>query len=100
MTDDRSFPERIEDLFETSRWPVATLLAICIARLWFVPLPSSFWVDELVTVFVVKHPGHPSFAVAPQVPQSIYYWLPRVAQQLAGTSEVAYRIPSMLAMAI
>jgi hypothetical protein len=58
-----------------SRWPLVALLTVCIARLWLVPLPSSFRVDELVTAFVVKHPGHASFAVAPQVPQSIYYWL-------------------------
>jgi len=76
------------------------LLAFCIARLWLVPLPTSFWVDELVTAFVVKHPGHASFAVAPQVPQSIYYWLPRAAFALGGLSEVAFRIPSMVAMGI
>ena len=85
---------------ESSRWPLVTLLTLCIGRLWLVPLPSSFWVDELVTAFVVKHPGHASFAVAPQVPQSIYYWLPAAAQALFGTSEIAYRVPSMLAMAI
>ena len=100
MTDHRSFSGQIADRFENSRWPLATLLAVCIARLWLVPLPSSFWVDELVTLFVVRHPGDASFAVAPQVPQSIYYWLPRAAQAIGGTSEIAYRIPSMLAMAV
>jgi len=100
MTNDSSVLRRTADLFEAGRWPLGTLLAFCIARLWLVPLPSSFWVDELVTEFVVKHPGHASFAVAPQVPQSIYYWLPRAAQAISGTSEVAYRIPSMLAMGI
>ena len=46
------------------------LLAASITRLWLMPLPSSFWVDEMATVFVVHHPDHPSFAVAPQVPDS------------------------------
>lgn len=81
------------------RWLLALLLAVCIARLWLVPVTSSYWVDELVTVFVVKHPGHASFAAAPQVPESIYYWLPRMTSALFGQSEAAYRIPSLLAMA-
>ncbi len=82
-------------LFQSALW---ALLVSCIARFWLVPLSSSFWVDELVTAFVVRNPGHPSFAVAPQVPASIYYWLPRIAQRLFGQSEVVYRMPSVLAM--
>jgi hypothetical protein len=100
MTDDRSFFRQIADHVESSLWPMAALLAVSIARLWLAPLPSSFWVDELVTLFVVRHPGHASFAVAPQVPQSIYYWLPRAAYAVAGPSEVFFRIPSMAAMGI
>jgi hypothetical protein len=77
------------------------LLAACVTRLWLMPLPSSFWVDEMATVFVVQHgPNHPSFAVAPQVPDSIYYQLPRAAQSLFGFSEVSYRLPSVLLMGV
>jgi Dolichyl-phosphate-mannose-protein mannosyltransferase len=77
------------------------LLAACIARLWLMPLPSSFWVDEMATVFVVHHgPDHPSLAVAPQVPDSIYYQVPRAAESLFGFSEVVYRLPSVLLMAV
>jgi hypothetical protein len=77
------------------------LLAACITRLWLMPLPSSFWVDEMATVFVVQHgPHHPSFAVAPQVPDSIYYQLPRAAESLFGFSEIAYRLPSVLLMGL
>jgi len=76
----------------------AALLTICIARLWAMALPSSFWVDEMATVFVVQQgPHHPSLAVAPQVPDSVYYWLPRATSALFGQSEAAYRIPSLLA---
>ena len=65
------------------------------------PLGSSFWVDEMATVFVVEHgAAHPSFAVAPQVPKSIYYSLPRAASALLGSSEVVYRLPSTLAMGL
>src|ERR1051325_8061559 len=77
------------------------LLLLCIARLWLMPLPSSFWVDEMVTAYVVRFgPTHLSLAVAPQVPASIYYVLPRAAGALFGFSEIAYRLPSVLAMAI
>ena len=77
------------------------LLAACVARLWLMPLPSSFWVDEMATVFVVQHgPNHPSFAVAPQVPDSIYYQLPRAAESLFGFSEISYRVPSVLLMGL
>jgi hypothetical protein len=82
------------------------LLAICIVRFWIVPLPSSFWVDEAGTLFVVRQGAHhPSLAIAPQVPASIYFWLPRVSEralpwlpQNPGVTEAAYRLPSVLAM--
>ena len=77
------------------------LLAVCVTRLWLMPLASSFWVDEMVTAFVVREgPSHPSLAVAPQVAQSIYYFLLRDADALFGFSEVAYRLPSILIMGI
>jgi hypothetical protein len=78
---------------------LGALLVVCIARFWIAPLPSSFWVDEMVTVFV-NHQGasHASLAVAPQVTATIYYALPRAAERLFGFSETAYRVPSLLAM--
>jgi hypothetical protein len=77
------------------------LLALSVVRLWFMPLGSSFWIDEMGTVFVARHgAADPSLVVAPQVALSIYYWLPRGAQALFGSSEVVYRLPSVLAMAI
>ncbi|HYW46305.1 MAG TPA: glycosyltransferase family 39 protein [Bryobacteraceae bacterium] len=80
-----------------NRW----LLALCLVRLWVMPMRSSFWVDEMATVFVVQQgAGHPSLAVAPQVAKSVYYWLPRVSGRLFGFSEIACRLPSLLAMAL
>src|SRR3984957_8811118 len=65
------------------------------------PLPSSFWVDEMVSAFVIHFgPSHPSLAVAPQVTETIYYWLPHAAEWLFGFSEVVYRIPSLLVLGI
>jgi hypothetical protein len=74
------------------------LLCACIVRLWLMPLPSGFWVDELVTVFVVRYPHDPSFAAVPQVPESIYYRLPELSRMLFGNSEAAFRLPSIIAM--
>lgn len=74
-------------------------LACCIARLWIMPLGSSFWVDEMGTYFVVHHGANdPSLRVAPQVAASIYYALPMLAEKVAGFSEVSYRFFSVLAM--
>lgn len=94
-----------ESAAEVARWRrrvnlvLAVTLGLCLARLWIVPLPSSLWVDEMATVFVVQHGADdPSLKIAPQVGASIYYALPRIAERILGFSEVAYRIPSVLAM--
>src|SRR5579862_1129302 len=64
------------------------------------PLGSSFWVDETGTYFVVHHGANdPSLRVAPQVADSIYYALPKIAERLAGFSEASYRFFSLVAMA-
>ena len=75
------------------------LITACFVRLWAMQLPSSFWVDEMATIFVVEHGADdPSLKVAPQVPQSVYY--PVLRAVLRGRSEVAYRLPSILFMGI
>ncbi len=95
---------RVEDppfLLSSSRWTIllCLLMTVALVRLWVAPMWSSFWVDEMGTAFVVHHGGdHPSFAVAPQVPQSIYYLLPRAAERVFGFSEFSYRLPSLLAL--
>jgi hypothetical protein len=77
------------------------LFAACVFRLWLMPLFSSFWVDEMATVFVVRHgAADASLRVAPQVPASVYYALPRAAQWLLGNSECAYRLPSLAALGL
>lgn len=82
-------------------WVLTFLLAVAIARLWLVPLPSSFWVDEMVTAFVVHYgPAHPSLSVAPQVTATVYYGLPRASEALFGFSEIAYRVPSVVLMGL
>ena len=77
------------------------LLAACILRFWIVPLPSSFWLDEMVTSFVIHYgPQDSSLAVAPQVTETIYYSIPEMAEKLFGFSEVTYRIPSLVLMGV
>ena len=77
------------------------LLAFCIVRLWVMPLASSFWVDEAETAFIAQHGySDPSLAIVPQVTASVYYWLPRASYKIFGFSEVAERLPSLLAMAL
>jgi mannosyltransferase len=77
------------------------LLALCLVRLWFMPLPSSFWLDEMATVFVAQQgANHPSLAdAAPQAWRSWYYPVIRMNAAVLGYSEVATRLPSILAMA-
>jgi mannosyltransferase len=77
------------------------LLALLVIRLWLMPLPSSFWLDEIASIFVAQHgSNHPSLAAAaPQAWRSWYYPAVRLWATLFGFSEVAARIPSILAMA-
>jgi Domain of Unknown Function (DUF1080)/Dolichyl-phosphate-mannose-protein mannosyltransferase len=82
-------------------WAMSVLLAAALFKLWILPLRSSFWVDEMVTAFVVHYGyAHPSLKVAPQVTATIYYWLPWAAERLGGFSEIVYRIPSTLLMGL
>ena len=86
---------------EASRWLLPLLLLLSVVRFWLMPLPSSFWVDEMVTTFVVRYgAAHPSLQSAPQVAMSVYYAVAHGAQALLGFSEIAYRLPSTLCMAL
>ena len=82
------------------RWPLPALLALCVARLWLMPLPSSFWLDETATVFVARYgSAHSSLAIAaPQAWRSWYYPLIHWEGAAFGYSEVSTRLVSVLAM--
>lgn len=78
---------------------VCLAIVIC-ARLWIMPLGSSYWIDEMATVYVAHHGAQdPSLKVAPQVAESIYYVLPRMIEKVFGDSEIANRLPSVVAIA-
>jgi hypothetical protein len=91
---------RLADSLQRWATPVLWLTLIaCVVRLWVMPMSSSFWVDEMGTAFVVHHGAdHPSFAAAPQVPDSIYYAIPKLAESWFGFSEISYRAPSAVLM--
>jgi 4-amino-4-deoxy-L-arabinose transferase-like glycosyltransferase len=64
-------------------------------------LTSSLRRDEMATVFVVHHgAGNPTLRLAPQMAAPIYYFLPRAAERIFGFSEWAYRLPSVIALAL
>ena len=80
---------------------LSVILSLCVVRLWLMPLPSSLWVDELGTLFVIHFgAAHPSLNAAPQVPQSLYYVLPRFTETVFGASEISYRLGSLLCMGL
>ncbi len=77
---------------------LAFLLAACVVRFWIFLLRESFWLDETVTAFIIRHgAGHPSLAAGPRLDQTIYYWLPRAAKAIFGFSELSLRLPSLVA---
>jgi hypothetical protein len=78
------------------------LLAVLVARLWLMPLGSSFWTDEIASVFVAQHgAAHWSLAdVAPQAWRSWYYPIIHRWGALFGFSEAITRIPSVVAMLV
>ena len=80
---------------------LTAFLCIAVLRTWIMPMRSSFWIDEIGTVFVVTHDAsEPSLQAVPQVPASVYYLLPKAASHLLGGSEMVYRLPSLLAMGL
>ncbi len=83
-----------------SDWYLVLLLAVCLGRMWIMPLPSSFWLDEAATVMLAQHPDDPSFNVAPQLSATIYNYAPQAIHRMVGDSEIAYRLPSLLLAAM
>lgn len=84
-------------LYKRATVILALLLTLAVARLWIIHLHTSFWLDEMVTAFVVHHgAADPSLDIAPQVAKSNYYQLARAADAIGGVSEIGYRIPSVI----
>src|ERR1700722_17254808 len=78
---------------------LSVILSLCVVRLWLMPLPSSMWVDELGTLFVI-HFWCGKHLTPAQAPQSLYYALPRFTETVFGTSDTSYRLSSVLCMGL
>src|SRR5436853_7604072 len=86
------------------RWPERAvyliLLAAAVTRLWLLPLPSGFWLDETGTFWVIKN-GFSEIAARCMLwtAQSPFYSLIAwAAVRLGGAHEVVLRLPSTVAM--
>ena len=68
-------------------------------RLWFIPLTSSFWLDELVTYWSAYKGILPAISRSQFWPgqNMLYTMLAAAVIRVGGTSEVALRLPSVLA---
>ena len=91
---------RFQDKYETS---ILLSLGVVVAlRLWLSPLRSSFWIDETGTAWAIGGSfhdllAHLSFNFFPQMPlfcMSLWAW-----SRVAGLSETALRLPSLIAIA-
>ena len=98
----RALNTRSEAGSALSRWLLPLVFAALVARLWLMPLGSSFWTDEIATVFVAQHgSNHWSLAdVAPQAWRSWYYPIIHQWGARFGFSEAVTRIPSVVAMLV
>jgi mannosyltransferase len=77
-------------------------LFLGIATLWLLPLRGSLWMDELGTYWVIKdgigQTIDRAWHIQGQTP--LYYMIEWVVRVLGGKSELALRLPSLIAMSI
>ena len=78
------------------------LLGIGIAAFWLPRLPGSFWTDETVTAWVTDGSFREMLdrAVSFQATPPTYYVLAWAVRLVDGESEIALRMPSLLAMGL
>ncbi len=84
------------------RYQTKILLALGVLesiRLWLLPLGSSFWLDELITFWSAYKGVVPAIARSQFWPGQAmpYTILSALVIRFAGTSEIALRLPSLLA---
>lgn len=91
----RCFPSRAH------RIAYIAVLAVVIFRGWIMPLPSSFWLNETGTYYIISG----SWAqyldrMAFTIQSPVYTALLWLVYHLAGTSELVLRLPSVLSMTV
>jgi uncharacterized membrane protein len=86
---------------ENKRFLTAVLGAVILA-LWIVPLRGSLWIDELGTYWVIKDgikaTIHRATQIQGQTPA--YYLIEWLTRTVGGRSELALRLPSLIAMSL
>lgn len=75
------------------------LAALAALRLWILPLSSSLWLDETVTYWSAYKGIGAAIARSQffQGQQVVYSLIAAVAMRIGGTSEIAIRLPSVIA---
>jgi mannosyltransferase len=78
-----------------------TLTAVLVVALWIRPLVSSLWLDEAGTWWVIKDGLGDAIARATRYhgQSPLYYVIEWLTRRTLGPSEVALRVPSILAYA-
>lgn len=84
------------------RYQIELLLVLGVlesVRLWLLPMGSSFWLDELITFWSAYKGVVPAIARSQFWPGQAmpYTLLSALVIRLGGTSEIALRLPSLLA---
>lgn len=82
-----------------ARWLLAAVLSWVFLRMALAPLAEGLWLDETGTAFVVREDASQVLARATryQGQSPCYYLLAWASVRLLGWSEVALRLPSLLA---
>jgi mannosyltransferase len=83
-------------------WGLVYASILClIFRLWVMLLPSSFWLDETSTVWILLGGPKEIAARAAHWPAEspLYHYLAWFAAEIGGRSEIALRLPSLILMA-
>ncbi len=77
---------------------IAVIGAAAVVRLWIMPMVNSFWLDETMIVSIVRHG---LTRIASGTPASVasvaFCWLEWCTSKVFGLSEVALRLPSVVA---
>jgi mannosyltransferase len=69
--------------------------------MWLLPLRASLWLDETIAYWMIKDGARTAIARSAEYGggHTLYHLLLWATSMVAGTSEVALRLPSLLAMA-
>ncbi len=92
--------ERERPHADRQRLPLQLMLGVEILLLWLLPMRSSLWADELGTSWIVKDSFTAMLerAVVWSGQSPLYYVTAWAAAKIAPASDVALRVPSLLAM--